>query len=411
MNLLGNLFLLSRQLSFFVIYMLSFLFPRNKKIWLYGNYNGTFRDNSKYLYLYASEHNKEIKHIWITPSKNVVQKLNSLGHTAIYKYSLSALYHALTAKVYVYNIYATTDLYNGCFRGSAFLFNLWHGVPFKKIEYDVKTGPLQPYYNPKNLREKFHSFLKEPKTFRLSSSVLATSEKLRDIYSSAFLVSKDKVFVGPYPRNLIFKWSKAELVDYINKVESIKLQQTLKLLNGFRNVLIYLPTFRDANPDFMNEAVPDFDYLEEVCKANNSLFLIKSHILTRFSVDVNKYSHIRILDSREDVYPLLPFTDALVSDYSSVIFDYSLLKKKIIFYAFDKEDYLSKSREACFRYEDVFTSNTTADFESLLNEIELLARENQETKLSYNYEVTESFLENKKEMKDIITFIKSSINF
>lgn len=411
MNLSIKLFLLLKQLFLFVIYIMSFLFPRNKKIWLYGCLHGTFRDNSKYLYFYGSDHNKEIKHIWITSSRDDVQKLNSLGYTAIYKRSLLALYYILTAKVYVYNIYASTDILKGYFRGSAFLFNLWHGVPFKKVEYDVKTGPLQPYYNPKNLKEKFDSFLKEPKTFRLSSAVLATSEKLRDIHSSAFLVSKDKVFVGPYPRNSILKWSKAELVNYINRVESAELQNVLELLKGFSNVLIYLPTFRDANPDFMNEAIPDFDCLEEICKANNSLFLIKSHILTRFSADLNKYSHIKILDSRGDVYPLLPFTDALVSDYSSVIFDYSLLKKKIIFYAFDKEDYLSESREACFRYEDVFTSNITADFKGLLNEIELLARENQEKKLSYNYQITESFLENKKEMKDIITFIKSSINF
>lgn len=400
-----------KQLFFFVIYGLSFLFPRNKKIWLYGCLHGTFRDNSKYLYFYASDHNKEVKHVWITPSKDDVRKLNSLGYTAVYKRSLSALYYVLTAKVYIYNIYASTDIFKSYLRGSAFLFNLWHGVPFKKIEYNVKTGPLQPYYNPKNLKEKFQSFIKEPKTFRLSSAVLATSEKLRDIHSSSFLVSKDKVFVGPYPRNLIFKWSKTELVDYINKVESRELQNVLKSLKRFKKVLIYLPTFRDANPDFMNEAIPDFDRLEEICKATNSLFLIKSHILTIFSGDVNKYTNIKILDSREDIYPLLPFTNALVSDYSSVIFDYSLLKKKIIFYAFDKEDYLSKSREAYFSYDEVFTDNITADFTELCHEIEVFGNENKEGKQQYNYTLIESFLENKREMKDIVTFIKSSINF
>lgn len=387
------------------------MFPRNKKIWLYGNYHGTFRDNSKYLYLYVNEYNKEIEHIWITPSKDIVAKLKLLGYKAVYKYSFSALYYALVAKVYIYNIYSSTDIFAGCFRGNAFLFNLWHGIPYKKIEYDVKSGPLQPYYNPKNFKEKFYSFLIEPKTFRLSSSVLTTSEKLRDIYSNAFLLAKDKIFVGPYPRNSIFKWNKTKLVNYINKAESVELQEALKLLKTFDNVLIYMPTWRDANPNFMSAAIPDFDQLEEVCKSNNSLFLIKSHVLTSYNVDLNRYSYIKNLNSSIDIYPLLPFTDALISDYSSIIFDYSLLRKKIIFYPFDKEDYLSKSREAYFSYEEVFTTNLTSDFNALLHEIELLGKENRKVKQQYNYKVIQSFLENKNEMKDIVTFIKSSIQF
>jgi CDP-glycerol glycerophosphotransferase (TagB/SpsB family) len=411
MKVFSSLFLLIKQLSFFGIYILSFLFPRNKKLWLYGNFKGTFRDNSKYLFLYGNETLPEIVHVWISPSKEVVAKLSGLGYRAVYKYSFSAFLYALRAKVYIYNIYATTDIYNGCFRGSAFLFNCWHGVPYKKIEYDVKTGPLQSYYNPQRFRQAFYSFLREPKTFRLSSAVIATSQKLVNIFSKAFLIDEKNVFVGQYPRNEVFKWDKAKLIDHVYKVESDEVANIVSGIKKFKYVMIYMPTWRDDNANFINEAIPDFDLLEDICRTNNILFLIKSHILTSFAVDFSRYRCVRTMDSNADVYPLLPFTNALISDYSSIIFDYSLLNKKIFFYPYDKEDYLSKCREAYFSYEDIFTTKAAMNFGELCKEIVEFVEENRSSKKQYHYPSVRGLVDSNNGMKEMVNFIKRSINY
>jgi len=395
------------QSGLFVIYYLSFLFPRNKKIWLYGNYQGTFRDNAKYLFIYNNIHFPEIKHVWISPSQEVVNTLNLLGFTSFYRYSFHAIYYAFIAKVYIYNV-VPRDISNGYYRGTAFLFNLWHGVPYKKIEYDIEKGPLKTFFHPVGFKEKFERFLYEPETFRSSSAVLATSAKLDDIFSSAFRLPKDKVCIGPYPRNWPLKFSKIELIDFINKYETKGFNQLISSLSAFNSVIIYMPTFRDANPDFMDQAIPDFEKLNYFCKRNNTLFLIKAHVLTKFSADLSKFSNIKSLDSELDVYPLLPFTHALVSDYSSIIFDYSLLKKKIIFYAFDKEDYLSKSRESYFEYEEIFSNDITSSFEALLKEIELLG---QNEPLKYEYPLSSAFFDTNTDLNNIVHYIKKSINY
>lgn len=166
-----------------------------------------------------------------------------------------------------------------------------------------------------------------------------------------------------------------------------------------------MPTFRDDNPDFMDNAIPDFESLEQVCKQTNTLFLIKAHILTKFSTDLSKFGHVMQIDSNIDVYPMLPYTSALISDYSSIIFDYSLLNKKIMFYTFDKEEYLSKSRESYFEYEEVFSNDIIRDFDGLLHELQNFDNE------KYEYPLPKSFLQKVSDMDDITRHIKKMIKY
>ena len=406
MKIISNLLSVPKQLISFLAYGISFLFPRNKKVWLYGNMKGSFRDNAKYLFIYNSTHFPEIKHIWISQSAVVVDLVEAMGFKAANKFSLTAFYYALTAKVYIYNA-APTDTVHGCLRGNAYCFNLWHGVPFKKIEYDIKKGSsYKSFFNPVGVGEKLSSFLFEPKVFRYSNGILTTSPKLVNIFCSAFRMTKEQVFIGPYPRNEVFKISQNELEDFINKYESSVLKETIKNMNGYNSVVIYLPTFRDDNPDFMNDAIPDFEKLHEVCKKTNTLFLIKAHVLTQFNTDLSAFTHIRNMDTHIDVYPLLPYTHALVSDYSSIIFDYSLMDKKIIFYAFDKPEYLSKSRESYFDYAEVFSKDIVSNFDGLVKEIEQL-----DPAVQQSYPLPKSFLENEKSIGDITAHLKAAINY
>jgi CDP-glycerol glycerophosphotransferase (TagB/SpsB family) len=335
--------------------------------------------------------------------------VNEMGFKAVYKFSLPAFWYALTAKVYIYNS-APTDTVHGCLRGTAYCFNLWHGIPFKKIEYDIEKGSFyKKFFNPVGIRQKISSFLFEPKIFRNSNGFLATSKKLIPVFASAFKTTEEKIFIGPYPRNELFKLSKNELHDFIHKYESPSFQQLCMGLGAYNAVVIYMPTFRDDNPGFMDNAIPDWEKLNAVCKKTKTLFLIKAHILTKFSTDLSRYDHILMIDSNVDVYPLLPYTHALISDYSSIIFDYSLLNKKIIFYAFDKDEYLSKSRESYFKYEEVFSKDITCNAESLLNEIELLATEG--TLARHQYDLSKSFLENNATINDITNHLKKSIKY
>jgi CDP-glycerol glycerophosphotransferase (TagB/SpsB family) len=89
---------------------------------------------------------------------------------------------------------------------------------------------------------------------------------------------------------------------------------------------------------------------------------------------IEKLSNIRILDNEIDIYPLLPLTDCLITDYSSVCFDYALLRKPIIFYPFDYDDYCTNSRHLYFNYTDIIKHNicyTFVELKKKLSQLEL----------------------------------------
>lgn len=131
-----------------------------------------------------------------------------------------------------------------------------------------------------------------------------------------------------------------------------------------------MPTFRDANPNFINDAIPDFNKLDEICKKNNVLFLLKLHLATNITFDITKWDNILLVPNHFDVYPLLPFTTTLLTDYSSVFLDYQLLKKNIVFYPYDLEEYLSNSREMYFEYDELTVGFKVYSFSELINLLE-----------------------------------------
>jgi CDP-glycerol glycerophosphotransferase (TagB/SpsB family) len=96
-----------------------------------------------------------------------------------------------------------------------------------------------------------------------------------------------------------------------------------------------MPTWRDANPDFINQAIPDFKQLDEICKKQGVLFLLKLHMATKITFEKEQWNNIVFIPNHFDVYPLLPFSSTLLTDYSSIFLDYQLLKKEIVFYPFD----------------------------------------------------------------------------
>ena len=155
------------QLLLLPVYWLSFLFPRNKKIWLFGSTFGRrFADNPRYLYLYVSQHKEELglRPIWISHNEDVVQMLNSKGYEAYMYHSLKGIWFALRGKVYLFDNYSK-DI-NFLQSGGALKVNLWHGIPLKKIQHD---NVFDKFRHPKNLWEKIKNF---PRNIQMKSQII-----------------------------------------------------------------------------------------------------------------------------------------------------------------------------------------------------------------------------------------------
>ena len=87
-----------------------------------------------------------------------------------------------------------------------------------------------------------------------------------------------------------------------------------------------------------------------------------------------EYSNIRVLDNESDMYPLFAKVDLLVTDYSSIFFDFLLTNKPVLFFPYDKVTYLTKDRSMYDDYDLVTPGYKAYNFEELYTKLELFFR-------------------------------------
>ncbi len=357
------------QILMLPIYWFSFIVPRNKKIWLFGSTFGRrFADNPRYLYLYVNQYEKEnIRAIWISHNKELVDFLNSNGYEAYYYKSLKGIWYSLRGSVYIFDNYSK-DI-NFWTSGGAKKVNLWHGIPLKKIQADNIFDNIR---HPKNSKEKFKYALRRMSDEKPSHYVLTTSDYMVPIFSSAFRT--DNVLTSGYPRNdrLISKEienlltpiereNKEKIEDFLtgnkeeikNEVEKdLRIKIAEEKISTKRKMVYYMPTFRDSENLFFD--VLDLERFQKFLAANDILFCAKLHPKSKLKARFNeiKGDNILVIDADTDPYVFLEMADVLVTDYSSIYFDYLLTDKPIIFFNYDLEEYLRDSREMYFDYEE-----------------------------------------------------------
>lgn len=334
------------QLLLLPIYWFSFLFPRNKSIWLFGSTFGRrFADNPRYFYLYISQMDSSIRPIWISHNKEIIELLNANGYEAYYNHSLKGMWYCLRGKVYCFDNYSKDISF--WLSGGALKFNMWHGIPLKKIQADNTFDKVR---HPKNTWEKFKSFPRRLSDEKPSHYVLTTSEFMKLIFESAFQTKK--VSTVGYPRIDGFAFD--EFQNIYTKAEQKALDKIQKCLekNVEGKVIYYMPTFRDSEVAFFD--VMDLQLFNTFLKENRYVFCTKLHPKSKLRAQFESIESDNIIniDADTDPYVFISISDVLVTDYSSIYFDYLFANKPIVFFDYDLEQYLRDSREMYFDYEE-----------------------------------------------------------
>lgn len=333
-----------------LFYWLGGFIPRKGNRWIFGSYRNTFNDNSKYLYIHLVDNYPEIEAIWITSNPQVCNKIRSSGGRSYMRWSVKGIYFCLTGKNWFYNCYIN-DI-NIFFSRNAVKINLWHGIPLKKIEFDIRSGPLaNKFQNP----GFFTKWVTSPAPFRAADYILSTSEQVTHTsFASAFKTDPKNCLALGYPRNDVFFKSEEERTSIVNRWDPSETKVLIDKIKNFEHCFIYMPTWRDSNPDFLEESGWNFASLNASLSKEGILLLLKLHVMTPMSTlkKAENLSHIHIMQATEDVYNILPITSALITDYSSILFDYLLLDKPIIYYPFDREEYEVKSRGLYYDYDE-----------------------------------------------------------
>ncbi len=299
-----------------ILAMLSYIIPKKKNYWVFlpGHDQNKFSGNLKYFFKYINSNHSNIHSVWLTKSDSVYNHIRERS-LPVKTYFIFPFWQLLRAE------YIFIDGFHRSFNhGHLNFIQLWHGTGFKNIIALSKRNE-----NPSDIRDiKQISSL-----YRL---VTANTEDDKDRKMKAFLTHN--VYITGSPRDDIFFDVNFNKNEYKQKVG----------LSNYEKSILYAPTYRQNGK--LDPFTKSFWVrINDWASSTNNIFLIKKHPKDREFVVPDNLSHIRdVTESIQDVQELLSVTDILISDYSSIVTDYVLTGRPIIFYINDYEDYLKTSR-------------------------------------------------------------------
>lgn len=342
----------------FFVYWFSQLVPKKKKLWVFGAWNGKkYGDNSKYLFEYINLNGTEIRPIWLTQNKQAYDLISSKDFEVYYTYSFKGFLFSMMAEKTFVSV-GIKDV-NRYVVNRKDVIMMWHGsTPIKKIVFDDTITR-----NKQSLIEKLiFTFFPFLGSTHLKGLVISGSVESSRIFQSAFDANEEQVILTGFPRNDSF----------------FNISQTAPLLTELNNSkltnVIYMPTHRKEGRGELSDLFNyNFDELNQSLESLNSKLFIKLHYFHLKTHTFKNLSHLYFItddDIEQDIYTVLNKFDIMITDYSSVHFDYLLTKKPIIFAPFDKEKYIKNDREFYFNYDEVTPGPQANNWKEILVYIE-----------------------------------------
>lgn len=200
---------------------------------------------------------------------------------------------------------------------------------------------------------------------RCYTHVTVSSEAVRRHYAEGFGISVDKVYATGIPRTDVFFDS-----DYAAKQKAELIKQLPQAQE--KKIVIFAPTFRGDGKHSAHYPINklDLERLAELCRKCNRFMIFKMHpFVTDFRLPDGYEDVFADMQGTREVNDLLFSADLLITDYSSVIYEASLLDMNILLYAFDLEEYIA-SRDFYEPFDRYSAGKVVGDFDSLLRAIE-----------------------------------------
>jgi len=317
-----------------------------------GAYSGnSYMDNTKYLFEFLNKHSN-YNVVWLTKSRGLLVELRNKGYNVVYALSLEAIKLLRKAK-FIFLTHGVYDVLPIDFSPQTEIIMTWHGTVIKDITEDFDAT----YSYKKWVRIlKLKSYPNQYIDYVLTP---AKGNYEHEILTSAFKVAPNKILDLGYPRNDILFNNNLELKQ--------KLREKYGIPDNIKRVILYAPTFRDAGSlrfPFKNN---DLENLNTILEEMDSVFLFKGHAYEK-KINFGELKYIQLVRKPSDIQELLIISDLLISDYSSVIFDYLLTLKPIILFPYDLDIY-KKGRGLHYDLRDIAPGPIVFEIEELLEVI------------------------------------------
>lgn len=233
----------------------------------------------------------------------------------------------------------------------------WHGTPLKKLALDMQVLNMSGSSNIERYHMNFRKSISEW-DYLLSQNSYSTK-----IFRSCFDFDKTILEVG-YPRN------DKLLNTTASQIYELKRNMGLPLN---KKVILYAPTWRDnafyKKGEYKFVSKVDFDALQDAL-SDEYVMIVKYHYLIKDSVDWSKYEGFVYQFGEEcDIADLYLVSDMLITDYSSVMFDYSVLNRPLLFFTYDYDEYMTDLRGFYFDFKEEAPGPLVYDNDELIESI------------------------------------------
>ena len=303
----------------------------------FSSFNGKYyTDSPKAIYLYMKNNPefKNYKFVWafiepenykeLEDERTILVKQNTKKYE---EYLIKSKYWVINHRIYDYIYPKKEQVYVQC----------WHGTPLKRLGFD-----LQKADNALNtLNEMQNKYLIEAKKLNyMVSPSKFTSEKLCSAFNLKKVHKENNIIEQGYPRNdFLYNYTEEDVK---------KIKQKLGIDGINKKIILYAPTWRDnqhqSGVGYTYKTEVDFDKLQKELQ-DEYIILFRAHYFVSNSFDFEKYKgFIYNVSDIDDVNETYIVSDILITDYSSVFFDYANLKRPMIFYMYDFEEYKDEMR-------------------------------------------------------------------
>jgi CDP-glycerol glycerophosphotransferase len=316
------------------------LVPRTPRLWVFGSGIGV-GEGALPLYRAAlSALPGTVRLIWLAGSTAELETARAAGLNAELRAGWRGFRLTLRARVLVVT-HGFGDVNRYATRGG-FVVQLWHGIPLKRLHLD-SDATLRVSFLPNHrlvravLARAYRFAGRGIGLFPVASALVAPR------IISAFGVSPDRVVVTGDPRDDVLLTGPA---DERRTGALAVLEAAIGALPPVARVILFAPTWRDGAADPGAPDETNWGLIADWLERTNAVLLVRTHPLGKgdYAGGPIRSDRIRMLESEvlAEITPALPAVDALVTDYSSIAYDYGLVGGPIVFLAPDLEHYAQR---------------------------------------------------------------------
>lgn len=315
----------------------------------------SYSGNPRHIFEYAMKHgyDKKWECIWFYETIPYYQVPDEAKQVQYGR--LRYLYYMATAKVWVFDCRQPEFLIR---RKGTYYIQTWHGTPLKKLCLDMEDVFM---VGEKDIETYQKHFVENVDTW---DYLIAQNHFASATFRRAFAFKKNMLEIG-YPRN--------DILFHEDNPDSIEKRKIALGIPLDKKVLLYAPTWRDdeysGQAKYQFRPHLRFEQLQREL-GDDYVMIVKYHYLIMDSVDWTPYKgFVYHFDQSQDIAELFIVSDMLITDYSSVMFDYSLLNRPMLFFAYDKHKYKNELRGFYFSYKAEMPGPISTTTDELVRDI------------------------------------------